>query len=423
MKIYNLFLSYKAQATTLSVDIAFKGKKPERMYFATDLKNKTLISSDYSPFLAAVLLPCMKSGEDIIIEGPVSKKLLANAKKIMDLVVSWNVGLKKVNIKCHPEPALGSNDKEMLEPVQHDKGSQTASFFSAGVDSFYTYLKHKDKKDKIKNLILVHGFDIPLKNNDFFESVRKTVEQIAIDEKINAISVETNAGEIVEKYLIWDLAHGGVLAAIGLFVGSGLSKIFIPAGLRKDELFPYGTHPDLDKLWSTENTEFVHDGTEYNRLGKIMNTVSKSSLALKYLRVCAQNIKGKYNCSRCYKCLQTMIELVCAGVIEKAETFDKLDLKAVRNMHYDYVLKYNLQGEANLDILKRLNRELELQNAIAESLEKSKKRTVRKTIFENISHFDRNYNSRRLYSLVFKMNRKQDRNMLFKLLNKMGALK
>ncbi|HVF69437.1 MAG TPA: hypothetical protein VNA13_02605, partial [Xanthomonadales bacterium] len=343
MNITNLLISKKINVLTFSANVAFKGSQPERMYFSTDLKNQQFINADYSPFLAAVLLPCMKTGEDIVVKGFVSKKLLENTEKIMDLVVGWNVGLRRINVipakaGIHPKrPSQEAGSPIKSGMTNHASFLQArtispsiASFFSAGVDSFYTYLKHKNKKDKISSLILVHGFDIPLENKILFAKTKKTVEKIAEVEKVNAICVKTNVGEIIEKHLIWDFAHGGALAAVGLFLG--LNKIFIPAGLRKDELFPYGTHPNLDKLWSTEKTVFTHDGTEYNRLGKIMNVVGKSPLALKYLRVCTQNIKGKYNCSRCYKCLQTMIELVCANALHKVKTFDRLDLKAVSNM-------------------------------------------------------------------------------------------
>lgn len=428
MKIQNMSLSKREKSVTLSADVAFKGHKPERMYFSTDLKNEAYISTDYSPFLAAVLLPCMKRGEDIIINGKVSKKLLENTEKIMDLVESWNIGLKKIKITCHSgiDPESQGILKQVQDDkrsVQHDKPNRAGVFFSAGVDSFYTYLKHKNKKDKISALILIHGFDIPLRNNQFFQTTKNAVEKIANEEDIKAISVETNGGEIIEKYLIWDFSHGGALVSVALFLRKKLDNVYISGGLRKDEIFPYGTHPELDKLWSTGNMNIVHDGTEYNRLGKVLNSISKSPLALKYLRVCPQNIKGKYNCSRCYKCLQTMIELVCANAFDRAKTFDKLDLGAVRNMYYDYSLLYNLQGEANLKVLKSQNRELELQRAIEASLIKSKKRKLSKSVFKTLAAFDRKYNSRRLYRLVFQINKDQDRNMVFKFLGKIGALK
>ncbi len=414
MVINNVHLTKNEASIRLSAYVKFEGNKSERMYFETELKNETYVSSDYSPFLASVLLPCMRTGEDIIVEGSVSNTLLENAEKIMDLVEKWNIGLNKIKILAN---------KTNIENKTNIANSKIACFFSAGVDSFYTYLKHRNSTSKITELILIHGFDIPLHNEDLFVQTKNAVAKIAKEENANAINVETNAGEIVEKHLIWDFAHGGALAGVALFLGQGLKKVYVSGGLKGDELFPYGTHPDLDKLWSTENTEIIHDGTEYNRLGKVLNSISKSELALSNLRVCPQNIKGQYNCGQCYKCLQTMIELVCAGVLDKAKTFPKLDLDAVRNMYYDYALKYNLQGEANLAILNKQNREPELQKAIEYSLENSKKLSIRRTIFKMLASFDQNYNSRRFYRFIFQMNKNQDRKAIFKILKKSGVLK
>ncbi len=396
---------------TLSAQVHFQGKKAERMCFTVEEKYGELVSDSADAFLAAVLLPCMKTGEDIIVEGNVSQKFLENTEKIMDLVEGWKVGMRKVVIKSSSHKVIRSSGVSNV----------CASFFSAGVDSFYTYLKNKKS---ISHLILVHGFDIPLGNTDFFGEVRRTVEDIAKEEKKEAVIVETNVADIVEKRLIWDFAHGGALAAVALFLGDGLGKVFIPASVKKDNVFAYGTRPDLDPLWSTEALQVVSDGSEYDRLGKVMHGVGQSPLALAHLRVCVQNIKGKYNCSSCYKCLQTMIELECAGTLQDASTFEKkLDLDLVSHMYYDYKLKYNVQGEANLEELRKQKRNPALQEAIAESLGSSKSPKPTKRAFQIVASMDQKYNDRRLYRFVFGLTSRQDRNWLFKALLKRRILK
>jgi hypothetical protein len=422
MVISNKKLQKTKYLITFSAEVAFNGNKAEIIYFETDIKNQSIISADYSPFLAAVLLPCMKTGEDIVIEGPVSKQLLHNTEKIMKLVEGWNVGLKKVNIISHPGFVSGSNatTKKMLKQVQHDK-KRVGVFFSAGVDSFYSYLKNKRK---ITDLILVHGFDVPLQNILLFGTVEENVKSVAKEESKNLIIVKTNIAEIVEKYLVWDFAHGGALAAVGLFLSKELGEIYISGAVRRDKLFPYGTHPDLDKLWSTENQTLIHEGSEYCRLEKVMNKVGKSPLALRHLHVCTQNIKGKYNCSKCFKCMTTMIELVCADVLDKSSTFDrKIDLNSVRKMHYDYSLLYNILGEASFEELKKQNREPELQIAIAESLAKSKRMKLSKKIANAVGVWDQKYNKRRLYRWLFRTSKNQDRNLIFKFLLRIGVFK
>ncbi|MBA3723771.1 MAG: hypothetical protein H0W89_02640 [Candidatus Levybacteria bacterium] len=412
MYITNIKYTKEANGVIVSAAITFRGKKTEQAYISVDNKYENFVAKDASPFLAAVLLPCMKTGENISVDGSVSKQLLENMNRIQKLILSWKIGFSAIEIKA----------TQIVPDVHTPK--HTASFFTAGVDSFYTYLHNRDKKEtKISHLILVHGFDIPLTNEPFFKQVRETVELVAKEEKIEAIILKTNIGEIIEKRLIWDFAHGGALAAIALFLRRELKQVLIPGAVRNDQLFPYGTHPDLDPLWSTETVSINSDGGEHDRIGKITTLVSTSPLALQYLRVCTQNIKGKYNCSRCFKCLMTMFYLQGSDALVKAKTFDHtIDLQAVRNMYYDYKLKYNIQGEQALALLGKNGQNAQLQEAIAYSLEKSKHPSITKRAYQKIAAYDQKYNDRRLYQFVFQMNN-GDRNILFKYLFKKGILK
>lgn len=397
---------------TLAADITFRGKNAQQAYFTIDREYESFVATDASPFLAAVLLPCMKTRENIYVDGSVSTKLLENTNEIMALVRKWDVGLYKIKVRC----------RKTVEDTE--KPNAVGSFFTAGVDSFYTYIKHKTSKNKITHLIMAHGFDIPLQNKSFFEEVKKTVEKVAKDEGVIAITLETNIGAIVEQRLVWDFSHGGALAAVALFLRRGFKQIFIPGAVKNSQLFPYGTHPDLDKLWSTKTLQVRNDGGEYDRIEKITKAIYKSPLALKYLRVCTQNIKGKYNCSRCYKCLITMIYLVCADSLRKSKTFDtRIDVNLVKKMYFDYKLKYNIQGEMGLAMLRRQHRERELQNAITYSLEKSKKPRMIKRVYQTVAQWDQKHNDRRLYQFVFRMNDNEDRNAFFKFLFKRGILK
>jgi hypothetical protein len=409
MIIDNITTTKTDEYITLSASIQFDGSVPQTMFFSTPLHNEAYIAEDATPFLAAVLLPCMKTGENILIKDSVSKQFLKNAEQIMDLVIDWNIGCRKIIIHA---------DTTKEDGFHADK---TSSYFSGGVDSFYTYLKHNHE---INDFILVHGFDIPLANTRLYNSVLENIENIAKDEHKHVLSVQTNIADIVERKLVWEFSHGGALAAVALFLRKKIKTAYVAGAVRDDELFPYGTHPQLDPLWSTETLMFKHDGTEYNRSGKILNSIVKSDLALRNLRVCTQNILGSYNCSRCYKCLTTMITLMSVEVQDKASTFHwPINLKYVRNMYYDYSLSYNDQGEANLELIKKTGKNKDLQAAIAYSLEKSKNPGIGRRIYKMIAQFDQNYNNRRLYTAVFGLTQKQDRNLLFKILFRRGILK
>lgn len=157
MRISDIQIKKRKESVTLSAQITFQGEKPQIMYFKVPREYESFLVADASPFFAALLLPAMKRKESIVIEDTVSAKLLSNASKIMKLFGEWKVGLSNVQIESKK-----ANDA--FTPAY------AACFFSAGVDSFTTFLKNKElvktkvisSDEKITHLILVHGFDIEL---------------------------------------------------------------------------------------------------------------------------------------------------------------------------------------------------------------------------------------------------------------------
>lgn len=410
MIIEQIRLKTGKEKIILSAIVGFKRRKKQQVYLSTDKKHQQFIANDASPFLAAVLIPCMKTGEDIIIHGSISQKLLKNTQKIMDLLTSWNKHLTRISITAD----------QITEDTYSPKN--TASFFSAGVDSFYTYLS---KRDKINHFIFVNGFDIELENKSLFNQTVKNILAVAKKEKVTAIVVETNLKYIIEPVYVWDWIHGGALAAVALFLRANLQQLYVAGAVRTDQLFPYGTHPQLDYLWGSEKLKIVHHGNEYSRFEKIIHSISKSQLALSSLRVCTENTKGNYNCSQCTKCLRTMIQLSTINALHKAVTFKKkLDLDLVRSIYYDFSHNYQVEAEPVIAMLEKEQRDPELLAAVKESLQRSKKGPpMIKKIANNIALFDQNYNQRRFYTMIFRMNNNKDRNIFFKLLVKLGAIK
>jgi hypothetical protein len=269
----------------------------------------------------------------------------------------------------------------------------------------------------------VHGFDIELENKELFAQVLSNVEKIAQEENIEVIAVETNVRRITEPVLIWDFVHGGALGSVALLLRKACKTIYIAGALRYDQLFPYGTHPELDPLWGTETLTLIHDGNERQRLQKV-EYISKNKLVLEHLRVCNQNLKDRYNCGKCSKCLKTMMELNCFISLKDTKTFpSSLDLNLVRKIYYDRKQNYHKVPLAILKELKSRNREPELQQAIEESLLNTGGSAIKKAIVNKIIYIDQNYNNRGLYKFIFTMNNKHDRNIFFKILVKLGLIK
>jgi len=109
------------------------------------LPRSSPVSRTGDPFLAAAMLPAMVRGERLEIDRrlTVSPKLLANLTVLQEIHHSWNPALKIVPISARTSPS---------RPL----GGGTMSFFSGGVDSAYTFLKHADEID---HLVFIQGFD------------------------------------------------------------------------------------------------------------------------------------------------------------------------------------------------------------------------------------------------------------------------
>ena len=100
------------------------------------------------------------------------------------------------------------------------------------------------------------------------------------------------------------------------------NTVMIPAAQTYADLYPGGTHPLMDPLWSTESVRILNDGAEATRIAKVAR-IAQSDTALGHLRVCWENRQGRYNCGRCEKCIRTMINLKIAGVLDRCTTFDR----------------------------------------------------------------------------------------------------
>lgn len=130
----------------------------------------------------------------------------------------------------------------------------------------------------------------------------------------------------------WEVTHGAGLMSVAFLFAGRMSTIYVPATYRYSDLLPWGTHPLIDLLWSTEQVEVIHDGAEAARVDKVRE-ISKSDVAMRTLRVCWRNPDGAYNCGRCSKCQRTLVNLAVVGAAGRCSTFDTgVDCHRIRRM-------------------------------------------------------------------------------------------
>jgi hypothetical protein len=198
-------------------------------------------------------------------------------------------------------------------------------FFSGGVDSFYSLIQHRDE---VENLVLIHGFDIPLADSKSFALTETQARDVARLFGKRLIVVRTNLHwEQPRVPGGWKMYGGAALIAVAYALNPNHGKIIIASGYSYSDLQPCGTHPLLDPRWSTETLQIIHDGGEA-RINKLRLLVGYPE-ALARLRVCWEN-EGNYNCGLCEKCLRTMLALRALGVERCAAFPDTLTPLRVR---------------------------------------------------------------------------------------------
>jgi hypothetical protein len=267
------------------------------------------------PFLAALLLPAMRLGERLHLAAPVSPRLLAAAPRIQAIYDAFDPRTMRVPIEVvardEPLPADGN-------------GARVGLFFSMGVDSSYSLLKnqrdHPNDGDTVTHLISLHGIDVDHDgwSEEFPPMLLASFERVARETGKSLTPVVTNVRKVGARLAPWTMLHGAALASVALGLGSGFGKVFVASSASYDAIYPWGTHPLLDPLWSTEGLTVIHDGCEADLAGKL-EFVSQSPLVLATLRVCPGFGNG-YNCGRCMKCMRTMVALLQAGVLDRCQT-------------------------------------------------------------------------------------------------------
>lgn len=259
--------------------------------------------ADGSPFLAGALVWCMRHGEDLEVDAPVSARLLAHVEEIVAVYRSlFPARMRPIRVRAQtgaPPPPV---------PV-------TGCYFSRGVDSWYAILRALEEDPQsppLTHLVYSPGF---LSRSDSATSVRGTTDR-------NRDAAERTGLRFVEvdSNLKWDFG-GAQIASTALALG--FERMLLPSGAMHGEIVPAVTHPVLDHRFSTERTEVAHYG-DASRLDKVAR-VARSTAALATLYVCqADDPASGLNCGRCEKCVRTMIELHLVGALSRAPTFPPL---------------------------------------------------------------------------------------------------
>ncbi len=259
-------------------------------------------------FAGAFLVQALHRDARLVVECPLDAVWLANTEKLLPPLHRWWGYPER-----HPVDATG----EIRPPAR--PGRPQGLFFSGGADSLHSLLR---LDDGFEALVFVQGFDIDLHAVARMDAWEKSFREIARRTGKRAILVRTNLREHpLHEPPIFGRTHGGALAAVAHVLSAELGSVLVSSSYRYDRDQPWGSRWDLDPLWASSSSSLRHGDASLGHHQKVVE-IAHEPLVAEGLRVCFERTGAPGNCSRCEKCVRTMVSLEVAGALRGSAAFD-----------------------------------------------------------------------------------------------------
>jgi hypothetical protein len=278
------------------------------------IRTPTPITPPADAALAMCVMPAMRDGGSLTSSERVSPRLLRTQREFQAIQRAWSQTwsysgepLREVEVQAPPRA---------LAPRQTNR---VAAFFSGGVDSWSTLLANPD----ITDLIFVRGIDLVREwghQGDLADRVEARLREAAVALGLTIHVVETNARELSDPLVPWEVYCTCPLTAVALFFEPLFGRVLIAGDTDHETQVTSGPSRMVDQLWSTERLEIVDDGGRFSREQRLRR-IADHPVVQRTLRVCWENPDGAYNCGRCRKCMLTMVSLEAIGARDRIATF------------------------------------------------------------------------------------------------------
>jgi len=292
---------------------------PNYIWYRVPEEYSSCLSTQSDAFLAPALIAGMNFEEDIDVRGIVSPRLAYSLEEYQFFLHLLSPqDLHRVKIRY-----------DQIQGGTQSKG--VAATFSGGVDSFFTLRSHLPESQlnpdyQITHALFIQNFDILNQSHDRYQTLflryRKVMQELGIE----LMPLETNLVNTIVPRLEYRYFYGPVLAGCGMIL-DGLFKRFYISSSRdyyQMDIRTSSSNPLSDRLLSTDSLDIVHFGANVRRVEKI-EALADWKPVQENLRVCGNTELGEHdmNCSRCEKCIRTMIPLYALGKMNQFKTFSK----------------------------------------------------------------------------------------------------
>ena len=203
---------------------------------------------------------------------------------------------------------------DQIMPAETQTTRRGMFAFSGGVDGTFALLRHHKARAGLRTArpigaMLIHGFDIPLGEQDAFDRARANVAEVIGALGLPLSVVRTNwQSEACTAWLQEYLA--GLSACLHQFRGFANVGV-LGAGEDYAHLTqPWGSNnPITNHLLSGSGFEIHTEGGGFTRTQRVRLICDYPEIAAK-LRVCWEGPMTGGNCGRCEKCIRTKLNLM-----------------------------------------------------------------------------------------------------------------
>ena len=312
-------------------------------------------TGDVTGFAAVALPVAMRLGEELWIEGPVSPLFADRGiEAVRAIYEAWDPRARSV--KVHATPSASGVASGV-----------PACVFSRGVDSLYTAVRDRIGDRRFGALLFIDGLE-PRHGEEVRAGELLHARHLADQLRMPLITASTNVRSFTDS-LGWDWADilAAGLSCVAHNVAGAIESLCIASADDYATLGPNGSHPLLDRHYSSERVAIEHDTVATSRTEKVRCIVEQRPELLGGLKVCFAEDRTD-NCGRCSKCLLTMVLLHHCGALAAATGFpDAIDPDAIRRLRLPHLparIQWSTAGRA----LGTTGEDDRLRVAIAEML-------------------------------------------------------
>ena len=165
-------------------------------YFIKSISGENLNKSFESIRIIATLVSLKQEISTLVVPGPIDDLLKESIPLATELLIDFgNSSTFKHNFNFSDIlEIIDQSSKIKYQRIEEVK--RVATFFTGGVDSFYTLFKNKSE---ITDVIFVYGLDIKLEDKVVRKEISLRLKKICAELKLNLIELETNLRDIYEN--------------------------------------------------------------------------------------------------------------------------------------------------------------------------------------------------------------------------------